>query len=107
MLFHNLFRRIVDILPDKGEKVKHLRDQLEVELMKRNKHEKLCEDMSLLKIGQDQLDALEWSGKHVPYATQKNIQQSVDRDDADVLKMFISHSGVHKDKIIIEYINLF
>lgn len=87
--------------------MKHLRDQLEVELNKRINHEKLCEDMSLLKIEQNQLNDLEWNGKHLPYATQKNNQQNVAEQNEDVLKMFISHSGIHKDKIIIKYISLF
>lgn len=98
------FRRIVDILPDRGEKVNKFRDDLEVELNKRRVHEKMCEDMSLLKIGQDQLDSLEWNGKHLPHTVQKmNTQHNKDKHDKDILKMFISHSGVYQDKIIIKY----
>uniref|UniRef100_A0A2S2NKT4 Uncharacterized protein n=1 Tax=Schizaphis graminum TaxID=13262 RepID=A0A2S2NKT4_SCHGA len=57
--------------------------------------------MLALKIGKDQLDTLEWTGKHVT-AIHKNNQSDVIDDDKDVLKMFASHSGVYQDKIIIK-----
>jgi len=59
--------------------------------------------MLALNIGGDQLDTLEWTGKHVT-AVHKNSQSDVMGDDEEVLKMFVSHSGVNQDKIIIEYL---
>lgn len=88
-------------MPDKGEKVKNFRDQLKVELYNRSVHEKLCKDMSLLNIGKGQLDTLEWTGKYAPNI-KENSHPDIDNDDEDVLKMFISHSGIHQDKIIIK-----
>lgn len=64
--------------------------------------------MSSLNIGKDQLDTLEWTGKHIPYNTAKNKSQSdVEDDEENVLKMFVSHSGVNVDKIIIKYAKYF
>jgi len=57
--------------------------------------------MSLLNIGKDQLDTLEWTGEHAP-TTKQNIHANIDNDDGDVLKMFISHSGINQDKIVIK-----
>lgn len=96
-----MYSRFVDGLPDKGEKVKNFRSQLKVELYNRSVHEKLCKDMSLLNIGKDQLDTLEWTGKYSSNI-KRNSQPNIDNDDEDVLKMFISHSGIHQDKIIIK-----
>ncbi|KAL5238494.1 hypothetical protein ACI65C_005904 [Semiaphis heraclei] len=93
--------RFVEGLPDKGEKLKQFIAQLEIELNKRNVHKKLCKDMLALNIGGDQLDTLEWTGKHVT-AVHKNSQPDVMGDDEEVLRMFVSHSGVNQDKIIIE-----
>lgn len=60
--------------------------------------------MSSMNIGKDQLDTLEWTGKHIPYnTTKKKSQSNVEDDDENVLKMFASHSGVNMDKIIIKY----
>ncbi|NP_001155819.1 uncharacterized protein LOC100169253 [Acyrthosiphon pisum] len=92
--------RFVEGLPDKGEKLKQFIAQLEIELNKRDVHKKLCTDMLALNIGSDQLDTFEWTGKHVT-AVHKNSQPDVIGDD-EVLKMFVSHSGVNQDKIIIE-----
>lgn len=89
-------------MPDKGEKIKHFCAQLKEELNNRRIHEKLCKDMSLLNIGKDQLDTLEWTGKCAPNI-KRNTQPNIDNDDEDVLKMFVSHSGIHQDKIIIKY----
>ncbi|VVC26934.1 DNA-directed RNA polymerase II subunit GRINL1 [Cinara cedri] len=97
-------KRFVDGLPDKGEKLKHFRAQLEIELDKHQIHKKLCEDMCLLNIGKDQLDTLEWTGKHIPSTLQMNTQPNVNNSDEDVLKMFVSHSGICQDKIIIKEI---
>ncbi|XP_025207532.1 uncharacterized protein LOC112603248 [Melanaphis sacchari] len=94
-------KRFVEGLPDKGEKLKQFIAQLDAELNIRDVHKKLCTDMLALKIGKDQLDTLEWTGKHVT-VTHKNSQSDVVHDDEDVLKMFASHSGVYQDKIIIE-----
>lgn len=55
--------------------------------------------MASLNIGKDQLDTLEWTGKHVPFM-QTSSQPNV--DDQSVLKMLISHSGINQDKIIIK-----
>lgn len=64
--------------------------------------------MSLLNIGKDQLNTLEWTGKHIPYNTAKNKNQSnVENDEESVLKMFVSHSGVNVEKIIIKYAVIF
>lgn len=101
--YQYLFRKFIDSLPDKGEKIKNFCAQIEEELNKCRIHEALCKDMSLLKIGKDQLDSLEWTGKHIPYNTTKNKSQSNVDDDENVLKIFISHSGVNVDKIIIKY----
>lgn len=96
-----MLRRFVDALPDKGEKVRQLRDQIELELEKHKKMAKLCQDMASINIGKDQLDTLEWTGKHAPYTMQRNNQPDV--EDGNVLKMFVSHSGVNQDKIIVKY----
>jgi len=96
-------RRFIEGLPDKGEKLKQFIAQLDVELNKRNVHKKLCKDMLALNIGGDQLDTLEWTGKHNT-AVNKNSQPDVMGDDEEVLRMFVSHSGVNQDKIIIEYL---
>lgn len=90
-------------MPDKGEKVKNFRALLKVELNNRRVHEKLCKDMSLLNIGKDQLDTLEWTGEYAP-SMKQNIHPNIDNDDGDVLKMFISHSGINQDKIVIKYL---
>lgn len=97
-----LFRRCVDALPDKGEKLKNFRAQIEVELNKRVTAEHLCKDMLALNIGKDQLDTLEWTGKHVAHETSNNRQLDVNDEDRDVLKMLVSHSGVNQNKIIIK-----
>lgn len=81
----------------------NLRTQLEVELKKRDVHRQLCENMSSLNIGIDQLDALEWTGKQSSSVKLNNIQPVVDDDDRDALKIFVSHSGINQDKIIIRY----
>lgn len=57
--------------------------------------------MAALNIGKDQLDTLEWTGKHVPFMQPRS--QLVDVVDRNVLKMLISHSGINQDKIIIKY----
>lgn len=101
-----LFRQFVDGLPDKGEKLQNFCAQLEIELNKHYVHKKLCEDMYLLNIGHDQLDTLEWTGKHIKSTSQTTSKLKNDDDDAeDVLKMFVSHSGINQDKIIIKYIS--
>jgi len=94
-------RRFVEGLPDKGTKLKQFLAQLDTELSIRDDHKKLCSDMLALNIGRDQLDTLEWTGKHVT-EIHKNSQPDVIDDDEDVLKMLVSHSGVNQDKIIIE-----
>lgn len=96
-----MFRPFIDGLPDKGEKVKHLCNLIKLELEKRCNAEKLCKDLASLNIGQDQLDTFEWTGKHASHTIQSNCQPNV--DDQDVLKMFVSHSGVNQDKIVIKY----
>lgn len=90
-------------MPDKGEKLKQFIAQLDIELNTRDVHKKLCTDMMALNIGNDQLDTLEWTGKHVT-AVHKNSQPDAIGGDEEVLKMFASHSGVNQDKIIIEYL---
>lgn len=95
------FRRFVDGLPDKGQKVIDFREQLEVELKSRRMADEMSQVMSSLNIGKDQLDTLEWTGKHGPCVVPKNNDFDVDRDDGDILKMFVSHSGVNQDKIMI------
>lgn len=86
-------------MPDKGQKVIDFRAQLEVELKSRRMADDVCQVMSSLNIGNDQLDTLEWTGKHVPCV--KNSDLDVNDDDEDVLKMFVSHSGVNKEKIMV------
>ncbi|XP_050525861.1 uncharacterized protein LOC126896811 [Daktulosphaira vitifoliae] len=93
-------KHFLDTLPDKGEKVKNFCSQIKVELEKRYEHDKLCEDLSELNIGKDQLDTLEWSSKHEPYSQQTNSKKNV--DDTDVLRILTSHSGVYQDKLIIK-----
>jgi len=102
-----LFRRFINGLSDKGEKVKNFRTQIEFELNKRQSTNQLCKDMALMNIGKDQLNNLEWSGKHVPFMAHKDSQPHI--DDGNILKMFISHSGVNQEKIIVKYtsFNLF
>lgn len=100
-----MFRRFVDSLPDKGDKIRNFCAQLKVELDKRRDYEKLCKDMSLLNVDKDQLDALEWTGKHGPYIKQTSSQLRINDDDEDVLKMLVSHSGVCQEKIIIKCVN--
>lgn len=96
-----VFRSFIDGLPDKGEKVKKFRFQIESELNNRCNADRLCRDMVSLNIGKDQLDTLEWTGKHdVPFM-QTSSQPDV--DDQNVFKMLISHSGINQDKIIIKY----
>jgi hypothetical protein len=90
-------------LPDKGEKLKSFQSQIKEELNKRVNAEQLCEDMVALNIGINQLDTLEWTGKHVPSETSNYSQPDVNDEDKDILKMFVSHSGVNQDKIIIKY----
>lgn len=90
-------------MPDKGEKVKQFIAQLDIELNKRNIQKKLCTDMLALNIGNDQLDTLEWTGQHVTVLKVNQPDSIV--DDEDVLRMFGSHSGVNKHKIIIEYLS--
>lgn len=102
LIFFFCSRRFVDGLPDKGEKLKQFIAQLDAELNIRNVHKKLCNDMLALKIGSDQLDTLEWTGKHTT-VVPKNI---VIDDDEDLLKILASHSGVNQHKIIIEYLYL-
>lgn len=94
-------RKFIDGLPDRGEKVKQFHNQIELELKKRYNADQLCKDMALLNINKDQLDTLEWTGKHIP-CTRRNSGSNVD-EDGNVLKMFISHSGVNPEKIIIRY----
>lgn len=98
-----LFSRFVEALPDKGEKLKNFQAQIKEELNKRVNAEQLCKDMVALNIGKDQLDTLEWTGKHVPCETSNHSQPDVNDEERDVLKMFVSHSGVNQDKIIIKY----
>lgn len=93
-------------MPDKGEKLKHFCAQLEIEMNKHYAHKKLCEDMSLLNIGEDQLDTFEWTGKPIPNISQTKSQPNVNDHAEDVLKMFVSHSGINQDKIIIKYVKL-
>lgn len=57
--------------------------------------------MASLNINKDQLDTLEWTGKHM-HCVKRNSHPDVD-DDGNVLKMFVSHSGVNQEKIIIKY----
>lgn len=87
-------------MPDKGEKIKHFRAQLEIEMDKHYTHKKLCEDMSLLNINKNELDSFEWSDKHIPSTPQTKSQPSVNDRANDVLNMFVSHSGIYQDKII-------
>lgn len=94
-------RKFISGLPDKGRKAKEFHDQIEIELNKRRCADRLCEEMALLNINEDQLDTLEWTGKHEPRA-RKNSRPHVD-DDGNVLKIFVSHSGNNKGKIIIKY----
>ncbi|XP_050437677.1 uncharacterized protein LOC126845517 [Adelges cooleyi] len=93
--------RFLDTLPDKGEKVKNFLNLVEIEIEKRREHDKLCEDLAVLNIGKDQLDTLEWSGKHATYDQQSSCEQILE-DDTNVLKMIASHSGVNQAKIIIK-----
>jgi len=92
----------VNRLPDKGEKLKNFRAQIEVELAGRRRYDKLCEDMGSLDVSKSQLDTLEWTGKQrVPDVNGEHGRLNVD-DDRDVLKMFVTHSGIHRDKIFIK-----
>lgn len=100
-IFCYFSRKFIDGLPDKGKKVKHFHDQIKLELKKRYNADQLCEDMALLNINKDQLNIIEWTGKCIPYARDKS-QPCVDNDE-DVLKMFVSHSGVNQRKKIIKY----
>lgn len=74
-------------------------------MSKRVTAEQLCKDMLALNIGKDQLDTLEWTGKHVPSGTSNYSQPDVNDEDADVLRMFISHAGVNQNKIIVKYMH--
>lgn len=95
--------RFVDSLPDKGEKVNNFRTQIKVELDNRQLYDTLCKDMLLLDVGKGQLDTLEWTGKQRVPDVKRECSQSDIEDDGDVLKMFATHSGIHKDKIFIKY----
>lgn len=94
----------MDRLPDKGEKVKNFRAQIEAELNNHRRYENLCEDMVSLDVSKSQLDTLEWTGKQrVPDANgERGGQLDID-NDRDVLKMFVTHSGICQDKIFIKY----
>lgn len=59
--------------------------------------------MSSLNIGIDQLNALEWTGRQSSSKTLNDSQPTIDDDDDDPLKIFVSHSGIHQDKIIIRF----
>jgi len=98
------YSRLVDSLSDKGEKLKNFRTQIKVELDNRHLYDMLCKDISSLDIDQNQVAALEWTGKQCKLDLErKNGQSNID-DKGDVLKMFVTHSGIHQNKIVIKYI---
>lgn len=95
-------RRLVQSLPDNSEKVNNFRDKIQLELDNRRLYETLCKDMQLLDLDKNQLDALECTGKlHIPDVKNECSRSDID-DNGDVLKMFATHSGLHKDKIYIK-----
>uniref|UniRef100_A0A1B6DJV0 DNA-directed RNA polymerase II subunit GRINL1A n=1 Tax=Clastoptera arizonana TaxID=38151 RepID=A0A1B6DJV0_9HEMI len=101
-------RKFINKLPDKGARITHFKNEIEIELKKKNESEILSEMLSKLNLnGKEGLDSLEWTGNCAPgYKThnENNVVDELSEDEIDPLKILASHSGAgfHKKKLRIE-----
>lgn len=88
-------------LPDKGEKAKYFKIQIEEELTRKNNSEDLCDELTRLNITEKKVDTVEWGGDREltsPVASDRNCLQD---DENDTLAIIATHSGTvnHQRKV--------